>query len=196
MKERLPTLATYLERHGGRLDRYPQCGIKAGLMRMALQRMTLPPLDGLPEDFVRTLRNPPPVNVWIPEMHIIALQCIHADVTPQDAVESWLLEMNRQLLSSPAYSVLFALASPQSVLKGAARLWGVFRRGSKLDVVIDGPGSARATVTFPEYLYIPEAPFHHGTAFTAALLRAGAAKVSVAVEEHTPTSARYHATWG
>lgn len=198
-RQRFPTLARYLELHGGRLDRYPNAQCKGVLLRDSLDSgKPLPNLEGaIPRALAAVINDPPPVNVWIPEMLSVAFYSLVEDLwfTTREEAQEWLFRKNLERMRSPLYRLLMAVVSPQMLLRGSATRYGAFHRGSEFTIGAV-PGGADARMTYPENLYLPGARLGVEAPLRAVLVAANAPNATVTVVHHGPTEMLIEARWG
>ncbi len=194
---RFPSVARYLDLHGGRLDRHPGCQVKTGLLRDVIERQPLARVEGdLPPELVELLRAPPPVNVWMPEVLIEAVlqACADEHFASREEAEEWAYQNDLARFRGPLYRLLMVLAKPESMLRAASKRWQAFHRGSSLEVEV-APGRVVGTVRFPSWLYLPDAKINLAGPFRAALVAAGAKDAHVELAEAGEEEHRYLATW-
>lgn len=182
-----PTTARYLERLPAGLRSHPQCLVKASVLRDVLDArpLSLEDMSALPEEVHDLAKAPPPVSAWVSEVHSIVLMLAIRDrhfaagEAGHEAYEQWTYERNRRLLARPLYRAVFLLLSPERLLRGAERRWGVFRRGSTLELVSREEGVARMRTVYPSFL--AEETVAHGLrgALRAATELAGGRDASV-----------------
>lgn len=196
---RFPSLARYLDVHGGRLDRFPHAQCKGVLLRDALENgKPLPDLEGaVPDELLAVIRVPPPVNVWIPEMLTVAFYAVIGDIWFHSAEEAqeWLFQKNLERFRSPLYRLLMAVVSPQMLFRGTATRWATFHRGSELRFEMV-PGGANGTLKHPEHLYMTGERLGVDAPFRAVLAAANAKNPTVTATHRSPTELYLEARWG
>jgi hypothetical protein len=195
--KRFPTVARYLEKHGGRLDRYPDCQGKGGLLRDVIETGALSDIAGaLPAEVVELLRNPPPVNVWTSEMLMeVAFQALgDQHFRSAQEAEQWVFTQDLGRFQSRLYRLLMVVMSPESVLRAAGRRWEAFHRGTSLEVEAE-KHNAMGVLRFPEWLYLPDSRINMCGSFRAALTAGGAKNAVVRLVEATATQHTFQATW-
>ena len=202
LAKRLPSVAAYLERLPRGIDSHPQCMVKASVYRDALDSRPLDSVLALLPDAAKELaEHPPPVSAWVPEVPtmvlMIAIRDMHFDPDDAglDAYAEWTRQRNLKLLTRPLYRALFLVLSPQRLLKGVQRRWGVFRRGTEIETTESGPNSAAVRVSFPKHLYDRTALCGMRAAMLAALEAAGARKLEMVVVSMSDREAHYEARW-
>jgi hypothetical protein len=194
---RFPSLTRYLDLHGGRLDRYPECQSKTHLLRDLQAEGPLPLAPGsLPPEVEALLREPPPVNTWMSTMMLEAAFLAYADerFSSQAAAEDWVYRSDLLRFRGPLYRILMVLTRPSSMLRAAGTRWSAFHRGTSLEVET---ASERAvgTLRFPPWLYLPDAKINFSGSFRAALTAAGASTAVAELAEAGQDFHRYLATW-
>ncbi len=177
--------------------------VKASVFRDALESRPLSPQDValLPPAAAELVAHPPPVSLWIPEVHscvvLIAILDRHFPPGPAGLEEyaEWTYERNRRLLTRPLYRALFLLISPERLLRGVGRRWGAFRRGTTLDIVGQGPGWAELRVRHPTNLFNESTRYGLRGAFRAATEASGGRDVRAQATQVTEREARYTLRW-
>lgn len=188
----------YLARLPQGIYSYPEMRQKASAVPAFLEGVRLTDLDGLPAEIQDVIRRPPPVSVWIPEVHCSCLflaireRCFSSDA---DYV-AYLRDVNKKLLSGALYRALFAMVGPKTVVKGAADRWGKFHKGSVLDVTLGEDGkSAEVRLTSPEHLFPERIADNYAISFETAIGLASGGDAQFSMVEHTPTLAVYRGSW-
>lgn len=181
--------------HG--LASYPGCQQKGQILRQFISTFGSQRLFSLlPEEIVDLARDPPPATEWISEVKATAIYLALRDVLgSDDAFFQHCYSMNRRLLSSPLYRVLFAVASPERILRGAAERWGKLHRGTELRARKVEALEAIVRLTAPAYL-IPDLMCRaYGSAYQVAVELAGGQDVVVDCVEVTDTGFTYKVNW-
>ncbi|NMB75353.1 MAG: hypothetical protein GYA21_09500 [Myxococcales bacterium] len=194
---RFPTVARYLEVHRGRLDRYPQCQGKGGLLRDVVEEQLLAEvMDVLPPEVAELLKNPPPVNVWTSEMLMEVVFQAVGDLHFRTAAEAeeWVYTHDLARFQGKLYRLLMVVMSPIAVLRTVGKRWEAFHRGTTLDVQAE-KNRALGFLRFPEWLYLPESKINMCGSFRAALAAGGAKQTAVRLIEVTSTQHVYEAIW-
>ncbi len=192
------TVESYLASLPAGLDSYPDCQQKASVFRVFLAGIRPESFSArLPPTLATLATSPPPVNLWLPEVHahavfIAAREAAFAD---DEAYERFAYRQNAALLESPLYSILFKFVSPERVIRGAPSRWGHFHRGMTLVPEMSEPGRAALRLQASPGLLPPLLARCYGTAFRAALEAAGAKHVSVELTPIESRAFRYAASW-
>jgi hypothetical protein len=199
----LPELAAYLETLPSGLASYPKALVKGSVVRDFILGSNLVAhirAGQLATDLEALVRDPPPPGAWIPETHFVAITvAINALRFKEDggvpAFERWALDVNRRLLRSALYRVLFLVVSTERVFIGTERRWSAFHRGSDLHVVSRAGREAVLELTFPPKLFPDLLLRAFGCALQAAGEAAGSPRVDFTVGPETNGGARYAITW-
>lgn len=143
---------------------------------------------------------PPPVSGWIPEVELAALilaafDAHFAEAGGADALQGYIRATNRAVFKGPLYAILFAVASPERLLVGAAQRWSAFHRGSRLDVVRREQGHAVLDLAHPPGIFSEHSLRGHGTSFALAAELAGGREVRASHESLSPGVTRYTLSW-
>jgi hypothetical protein len=196
-EKRFPFLSRYLKLHSGRLDRYPQCQGKGGLLRdVAEEGLLADAMDDLPPEAAEWMRNPPPVNVWVPEMAMEAVFLAVGDLRFRSAAEAeeWVYTHDLARFQGKLYRLLMVVMSPIAVLRTVGKRWEAFHRGSTLEVQAE-KNRALGFLRFPEWLYLDDARINMCGSFRAALAAGGAKNVAARLIRASATEHVYEATW-
>jgi hypothetical protein len=176
--------------------------VKASVYRDALDSRGLQSvLAELPMAARDLIEQAPPVSAWVREVHanviMVAIRDVHFPAGPGGLREycEWTRKRNVALLTRPLYRALFLVLSPQRLLGGVERRWGVFRRGTHVSVTESTSRSAILTVHFPSKLYEETALAGMRAAMTAALEAAGARDIDMQLAAIDAREARYEAHW-
>lgn len=191
------SVANYLASLPNGLGSYPGCQQKAQILRQFVTTFGSQDLFALlPAELIDLARDPPPPTEWIPEVHATAVYLAQRDVLGSDqAFYQHCYTMNRRLLSSPLYRVLFAVAAPERILRGAAERWGKLHRGTELRARRVEAYEAVVRLSAPANL-IPQLMCRaYGSAYQVAVELAGGRDVSVDCIEITPTGFTYKINW-
>jgi hypothetical protein len=180
------------------LDSYPEVRAKGSLARSVLEGQPVAELVGrLPQPLRVYVDDPPMAGEWVPEAHLAALILSVADLRSMTDGEvcTWARERNRALFRSPAYKILMAVFSPQSMIRFAARRWEYWHHGTSLAVEGVADEGVRLALRFPLGLFDELMLRAYAEAFTAALEMAHARDPVVTVEDRGPGRATYLARW-
>ncbi|MGE0323631.1 MAG: hypothetical protein AB7K71_34670 [Polyangiaceae bacterium] len=189
-------LTSYLGNLPHGLDSYPDCTVKASLLRALLA--ACPPLGGLEVDapLRELLLDPPGANSWIPEAHFVAAHLALADsleLSSQDMLRRT-YQANRSLTSSAMYRALASVASPSILLRGAKAGWGLLHRGVHLTLHAEKE-RARLVLTHPPHLYNTLAHESAAWGFRAVVEAAQGSDVQASLEQSLPTGASVLVAW-
>jgi len=193
-------MARYLERMPEGLASYPSYLQKGSLFRTCLQGVDVKPhVHHLPGRLAARVMHLPLATDWIPEVEATAVYLALIDLCFDGSEERFVeysYEVNRKLLESVLYRVLFRLAGTERVARGLAGRWTLFHQGIGLS---SRPGSDQrgleVTLDFPSGMVPRVIAGCYVTAFRAALGLAGGNDVLVRIVEETPTSLRIAVTW-
>lgn len=181
-----PSLEAYLRQVPDGFDSFPQCSLKASVIRDALSSKPIADDPSLPTPIRAFLQNPPPVSTLVPEVlsnaMLFVLYDVHFGALGQQAMCDWLHASTVQLLRTPLYRILFAVMSPERLLTGVAQRWSAFRRGSELTLTDKKDGFARLRLVHPAGLHTDLTVFLLTAGFRAAIDCSGAREVRVDVE--------------
>ncbi|HTJ84859.1 MAG TPA: hypothetical protein VL400_24235 [Polyangiaceae bacterium] len=192
-----PTMTAYVDSLPDGLDALRGCQQKASIFRQFIGRPHATALAKvLPAELRGLVEAPPPATEWISEVKATAVYLALRDLMgSDDAFLEYTYEMNRRLLSGPLYRVLFALVSPERVIKGAASRWGQLHRGTELRTEGFSPPRVRFRLVTPVGL-VPEVLARaYGSAYRVAIELAGARSVDVTVESASPTAYTFALRW-
>jgi hypothetical protein len=171
---------------------------KAAVMRLVLGGIDLSAHVGvLGDEIARLVREPPPVNAWIPETHATAIYMLMADTAfiSDEAFLADAVTRNRTLLNSAFYRVLFAVLSPKRVVRGAAERWSKLHDGSELLVERTEDRSCDLLLRIPEALLPPLMLRCYGVGFSVAGQLAGARDVRIEHGEWNGGGFPIRCTW-
>ncbi len=199
MQGALPSVDSYLARLPLGVDSHPECQVKASLVHNAMGSLRIGPEFKLPQAVRKLLDTPPPVSVWVPEVHfnIAMLAILDAHFGPRNlsGYQEWIYEQNRKLFRTPLYRAVFLVMSPERLLHGLEKRWESFRRGSMLRQVRLAEREVELRLTSPEHLYVPLLVQGMREAVRAGIDSAGALRSQVTGEIVSPTEIVYRLTW-
>jgi hypothetical protein len=204
--DRYPRVAAYLAGLPGTdevagLDAHPSHRAKASLVHALLELTPWPEGVVLPEGLApirRLAEDPPPINVWVSEVHHFALALALADAHRLDAGElrdAWRAQ-SRILAEKPSYSRLFRVLTPRQLLRGVNFQWSAFHRGLGLTLEGRPPDGVELKLDYPTGLVdrcLADA-YVGSWQGTAAVSRFPDAEVTLL--SHDASSARYLVRWG
>ena len=193
---RFPRLSAYLASLPKEWDSYPDCVVKAATYRQMLDALA-PPLraDELPEPIVDYVAHPRPVSSYVPEVHNIALYLAVRDLRfkTDAAWLDWIEGIFDAFYASPLYRVLFFVATPSMLLKGGAKRWAQFRKGTKLERASELESDKHLSrLVYPPQLFPKPVCEAFARGIRAAVRASGLKHADVIVKEHGPTSALLH----
>jgi hypothetical protein len=191
----------YLAKLPRGLDSYPDYQQKAVGYREFLAEVPaneMSALRVLPGPLLDLVERLVPVSNWIPEVHSCALFLAIADLY-LESEELYLarkLELNRRILRSPLYRVLFLFVTPQGLLgRDLPARWNKFHRGLLLRAVEVGAISAKLRMEFPHHL-VPVLQIRaYAGAVQAAVEASGGRGVFVEIASSSSTHAVFEASW-
>lgn len=153
-----PRVDEYLGSLPGGLQAFPTYEAKASLVRFMVEVCPAPrdPV-GLPPAIASLLLDPPPANVWIPEVHHLAAALALADHHGLDGrgLQTFFFEQSSALAQSPLYRQLLSMLSPSTILKTAHLRWTGFHRGLELEASATGDVSLELVLRHPPGLLTP-----------------------------------------
>lgn len=150
----------------------------------------------LPPELASLVLDPPLATEWIAEVKTTAIYLALRDAMgSDDAFVAHAYAMNRRLLARPVYRILFALTSPETVLRGATARWGQMHRGTELRPHKVVEGEAVFRLTFPPGLVPAILARAYTTAYRAAIEMAGAIDATVTFADQTSTGCTFTAHW-
>ena len=178
---------------------YPECCVKASVLRQHVNAKPLGPEVDLPPLTRRLVDDPPTVTEWIPEIHfniaMLAILDVHFDARRLESYHAWSYEQNRKLLGTPLYRMMFLLVTPERLLRGIEKRWGAFRRGTEFRILSATAGRAELCVQSPPFLYTSLSLQRMARAFQAAIDCAGARASHVELASHTSTESVFSLGW-
>ena len=201
----LPSVVSYLARLPDGVDSHPTALVKGSVVRVALRpEITAADWTGVdvPGSVRDLVQHPPSVSAWVPEAHYCALlEAIYdrwfatAEGGGMPAYDAWLLAGARTLMRSPIYRALFFVAGVQRIVTAGADRWGMFHRGSSLELLTRGPGSSELRIHFPPYLFGPSPLLAVEVGVRSSVEAAGGNDVVTECRVEGPASAYYRVTW-
>ncbi len=194
----METMHDYLERLPNGIDSYPDCQMKASFLQ---EKFSSPPVPfdraRLPPVLQNLLNNPPPASVFVPTVHMFALNHALLDAMggDEDAFERHTVDANRRQLTSPLYRAMFLFVSPKNLINNADARWGKVHRGVTLSSEVTGERSFRGSLTFPEHLAFPLLLTMWAAIFKLGIELAGAKNVKSEVGTVTSTHGTIFGEW-
>lgn len=133
----LPRLEAYLASLPDGLDSFPDCQAKAALFRENLKQLPVHELPSSVPARIRTrLLDGDAMTSWVPECEynaaFLTLLDVH-DVSDADAPRVW-YRVTAALIASPIYKFALGLFSRERILRGVSAQWGIFHRGTEMEV--------------------------------------------------------------
>ena len=154
-------------------------------------------LAELPLAAAALVRTPPAVSQWVPEVHanVVWVAARAALFESDEAFSNMAYQQNLRLISSPLYSILFRLVSPERILKTAASRWGQFHRGITIAAPIVRGREVTLEMRAPPGLLPTFLAKAYSTGFRAALEAAGGRAVVVELATQSSSGFSFHGTW-
>lgn len=193
-----PTIAAYLDALPRGVDSYPETCVKASLVRNAIEDRPLVRSVALPAAVRALVDAPPPVSVWVPEVHFhVIMNAIRDEHFGARTTEflAWVYEQNRKLFSGTLYRAIFLVVSPERLLNNMEKRWGSFRCGTTLTHKRLGANDLELNVTTPAHLYSPASLEGMSAALRAAIDAAGAKASTVTASSPSPTTNVFRIRW-
>lgn len=197
-----PTMGAYIAQLPDGLASHPHLTAKGSIIRSMLADAPYPLGTGLglPASVEELVRNPPSTNDWVPEVVLWAMAAGIYDLGFATrgglaAYSAWAHGMNRRLLRSPAYRILFSVLSPERLFVGAAQRWSAFHRGTLMADIAATRGEGSFRLTTPPLVLSEIGRVSLTAAFRAALDLAGATSVEMRAELESSTTTLFTATW-
>lgn len=195
----LPSVAAYLETLPAGASSYPECSVKASLLRNAIESRPLGPEVPLPPELRALVDHPPPVTAWMPEVLfnalMLAIREVHFGPRDSEGFLTWVYEQNKKILSTPLYRILFLVVSPERLLVGMEKRWASFRRGTEAHVVRLGTHDIELHVRSPPNLYALQNVQGMAEALRAAVTCAGARRAEGQGTVKSSTEVVYRLRW-
>ena len=193
------SIRKYLDALPNGVASYPECVVKASILRNSLGSRPLGPEVDLPPTIRRLVDEPPTVGEWIPEVHLnvvmLAIREVHFDLRNLDGYRAWAFEQNHKLLGTPLYRILFLVVSPDRLISGVETRWSAFRRGTEMRVIHRAEKSAELQLRYPAFLYPPLMAQSMVVALQAAMEHAGARQPRIDTVSPTSTETRFSVSW-
>jgi hypothetical protein len=195
----LSSVASYLETLPDGERSYPECQVKASVLRSSLDERPFGRDVPLPPALRALVDHPPPVSVFIPEVlfncTMLAVHEVHFPPPLDAGYLDWVYERNVRLLKAPLYRALFLVLSPERLLVGLEKRWASFRRGSELRLVRQEPRDIELHILTPPHLYPTLVAQGMMQALRAALTCAGGRSVRADGEQLSPTTLACRLRW-
>ena len=194
----LATVEKCLSALPGGIDAYPECVHKGDPLALCLERSETSGLaERLPREVTGLLTEGTRTPTWVPEVHatVLYLAIREAKFVDDEAFVAHARTRNREVLDTPTNRLVFWVASPRAILRGAGLRWGSLHRGTSVDVRLMSETSAQTTLTYPPRLFPETVLRGTATGFSAALENAGARDVVLDVHSVSETRATFSAEW-
>lgn len=199
----LPSVDRYLALLPDGMRSFPEATAKGTVVLPWLDGAVGEALRGnpdLPAPVQALFADPPTLGAWIPEVSLVVLILAAFDghfarAGGPDALQAYIRETNRAALVGPAYRVLFAVASPERLLTGAAQRWSAFHRGSTLKLAARERGRAQLDLAYPPGIFSEHSFRGHGTTFALAAELAGGREATMTYVHDRPGLTRYTVSW-
>lgn len=199
MSSALPSVQYYMSQLPRGVHSYSECSVKASLLHNATTSRALGRDVELPPPVRELVDHPPPVSIWIPEVHfnivMLAIFDTYFGHGDPSGFREWVYSQNRELFQTALYRALFWVISPAHLLQGLERRWHSFRRGSELRSIRYAARDIELRLTVPPGLYVPICVMGLSAALRASIDSAGARRSRVLGELLSPTEVSYHLTW-
>jgi hypothetical protein len=189
----------YLKSLPNGLKSYPECRGKGAVWKNILKHTDVGSLAGrVPAELAVLPEGDLLGATWMPLVqsfagHLVLRDCLFAS---DEAIAEHFRVLDRHLLSSTLYRVLFAVASPRMAVNGASRNFGVMFQGIRLRALHEARDGVELELTYPPMLLPALVGRLYLVAFEVAVELAGGKRVSGKVLEHGNTYANYELTWG
>ena len=194
---RFPRFEQYVSRLPKGLDSYPEYRCRASVYRIFTDKMDLAsfPFEDVPVQIRTLLKSPFLHDSWLAEPPAVATILAAADFLGLDdaAARRWVDETNARLVGGRMYRTMMSLATPSILVALASRQWGVFHRGTKINVQRGKPTMIR--IDFPPFLYDELLAEATAAGIRHALTLSRAKDPTVEIEEHAPTHTIYRVAW-
>jgi hypothetical protein len=199
MRPELALVAAYLAKLPGGADAFPECSVKASLVRTVLNERPIGSDVPLPASVRTLVDHPPPVSVWVPEVHfnVVMLAILESQFggRSDQGYLAWVYDQNARVLSTALYRMLFFVVSPERLIVGMQKRWAAFRRGTEPRLVTHGPRDVELRVQSPPHLYGPLNVEGMSHALRAAVECAGAKDARVDGLIASPTEVVFRFRW-
>lgn len=192
------TIQSYLDALPRGEDSYPECTVKASLIRNAIADKPLSLDIALPPKVRALVDAPPPVSVWVSEVHFnVVMHAIrdHHFTGDRDEFLSWVYTQNRKLFDTTLYRAIFFVVSPERLLINMEKRWGSFRAGTELHHRRLASKHLELSVRTPANLYSLAVAEGMSTAVRAAIDAAGAKASVVTTAVTSPTQVVFDIQW-
>lgn len=195
---RLAAVERYLASLPGGIAAHPECAHEGDSLSVWLQRSPTSGLEELlPPEPAALLASKHHLPAWVSDVHATVLYLAIREARFEDdtAFLAHARECNRAVLETPLNRILFCLASPKAILRGASVRWGALHRGSATDIRFPNDNSAEAELIFPIHLF-PEIVLRGtATGIAAAVEKAGGRDVVVDLRSVEPRRAHFAIRW-
>jgi hypothetical protein len=194
----LASVERYLATLPEGLDACPHCLHKGEPLAVWLDHSPTAGLcERIPPAVATLLDRSRPMPTWVSEVHanVLYLAIRELYFESDQAFLEHASRVNRAVLDTPINRILFWVASPKSLLRGAGIRWSSLHKGSTFEPRIRGDTAAEAEMGFPANLFPRIVLLGNGTGFAAALENAGARDVVVDLKTLQPTLAVFTASW-
>jgi hypothetical protein len=193
---RFPRLQSYVDGLPRGLDSYPEHRTKSALARSFLGAGLAEVCDDVPRELAELVKRPPPVSVWIRQVHAHALVALARDVLFDDdgAFARYCYEEQRQLFAGKLYELLLRCTSPERLLASAQKRWATFNQGCEIAAIV-GQRSATISVSHPVGMFDDAALTAMTEAIRATLDLSRARHATVVVHTRAPLRTDCIARW-
>lgn len=191
-------MARYLARLPGGIEAYPECVVRAPVLRTFSESRSLRGFrwNDVHSKVARVLRTALSPNDWVSDVTSTATVLAIADHhrMSDDELREWFRQENTRLLNSPKFAPLLSLASPELLIRSSATAWGVIRRGTGFGARIR-EGGADVTLTFPPFMHPEEVLLGLGHGMCSAFSMSRAQHCTMQIVRSTPRSCVYGLDW-
>jgi hypothetical protein len=177
---------------------YPDHTQKASIYRTFLAQTNLSAIaDRLPSAIRRIVERPLLPSTWVTETLATSLFLAARDLCfdDDDAFVEHFRGVNRTIISSPMYRVLFALAGPERFLSGSGKRLAALHRGLGVEVSSLHDKVVRIELTSPPNLIPRLIARCFATGFEAAARAAGAKEAAARLVRHEPLVSTFEISW-
>jgi hypothetical protein len=195
---RLVETRAYLRALPNGLDSYPDHTQKASIYRTFVEATPLMGgAGGLPAAIARLLEAPLLPSTWVSETLSTSLFLAARDLlfSDDDSFVDHFRAVNRTVIASPMYRVLFALASPERLLTASGQRMAALHRGIVIESGLPRGKRTRLELSYPDHLVPRIIARCYATAFEVAAEAAGARDAFARIVRFEPRSCTFDITW-
>jgi hypothetical protein len=180
------------------LASYPECVGKASIYRRFVDETALgDAATKLPHEIAALITQPRVHSSWVSE---VLTTCLYLGVRDlcfpsDDAFVDHFREVNRAVVSSPMYRVMFALVSPLRLIDGGAKRMSALHRGLGVSILETRSHGGRLALSYPPNLLPRLIARCYATAFEVLVEAAGGKEPCAHLVRHEPDAATFDVTW-